>query len=154
MAARETLVLGIGNTITGNDGVGIFTVRALRKELASPACEIIETQETGINLLGTICGYRKAVIIDSIRTGKGRPGNIYKLTQDDFKKGRSLYSSHQIGLATVLELARELNLDVPEQIIIYAVEIEKEGSFGESLTEPVNSAVFKLVDLIKGELVC
>ena len=152
MGCGRTLVLGIGNTIIGNDAIGIMAVRALRKEELSADCLIAETQETGINLLAAICGYAKVIIVDSIRTLKNKPGYIHRFTQDDFKAGRSIYSSHQLGLPTLLEIGRELKLDIPGQMIIYAVEIDKEECFRETLTKPVEKSVSKLVGLIQEEL--
>ncbi len=152
MENPKTLVLGMGNTISGNDGVGIIAARAITEAADSWECEVIETQEAGINLLGTICGYRKAIIIDSIRTVKGKPGEIYRFTQADFKPSLNRCSSHQMGLATVLDIGRELNLDVPGEVTIYAVEIGQDDNFKDGLSAPVNGAVSKLLELIKTEL--
>lgn len=136
----------------GDDGIGIFAARALKEELKMPLFDIEETHEAGLSLLDRISGYKKAVIIDSISTGKAKPGNIYKFTQDDFKSAKEPYSSHRIGLAAILEMARKYNVDAPEELIIYAVEIEKSDTFCDRLTPKAGKALKKLVTLIKKDL--
>ena len=73
----NTLVLGIGNPILTDDGVGIKIAQKLKEEKAR--LEVIMTSEAGIALLDLVAGYDKLVIIDSIKTEKGKPGDLYKL---------------------------------------------------------------------------
>ena len=148
---QKTLVLGAGNTIRGDDGIGIFAARALREQIGS-FLDIKETQEAGLNLLDMIAGYDRVIVIDSVRTRRGKPGSIHRLTKDTFGTTSVIYSSHQMGLATIIKMADNLNMDIPSEIIIYAVEIEKGDSFGEILTPEVRKAIPKAVDLIKKEL--
>lgn len=149
---KKTLVLGIGNTIRGDDGVGILAVRELKEKIVNPLFDIKETHEAGLSLLDLISGYEKAVIIDSIHTGKLAPGDIYKFTREDFESAKEPYSSHQIGLGTILEMAGKYNIDVPKEITVYAVEIENADSFKDGLTPQIEKAVFKVADLVKKEL--
>ncbi len=150
---QKTLVLGIGNTIRGDDAVGIFAVRAFKKENKAAFVDVKETQEAGLNLLGFLTGYKKAVIVDSIVTAKGKPGDIHRLTKSQLCGASSLYSSHQIGLATLIKLCKRLKIDLPKDVILYAVEIEQQYSFSEnSLSSILEKRITKVVSLIQEEV--
>lgn len=82
----KTLVLGMGNTIRGDDGVGIKIIEALKGQLDSSAVEIKQTHESGINLLDKIAGYEKVIIIDSIKSESGMIGDIYRLNPLWYRK--------------------------------------------------------------------
>lgn len=149
---RKTLVLGLGNTICGDDAVGIFAARAFKKENKCSFVDVGETQEAGINLLDLMSGYRKAVLVDSISAQKGRVGTIYRLTRDHLKRGSGLHSSHEIGLATLLDMAQRLEIEMPREIVIYAVAIKNKDAFCERLAPVLRKAIPELVCLIRGEV--
>ena len=147
----KILILGIGNTIRGDDGVGIFAVRSLREHL-DYRIDTKETESAGIVLLEMISGYDKAIIIDSICTGEGNPGDIYRITKDSLKLGFKPCSSHKMGLATIVEMAKNLGIAMPDEIVIYAIEIEKGDSFSDCLTAKVKEAIPKVMNLVEKEL--
>ena len=149
---KKTLVLGLGNTICGDDGVGIFAARAFKKENRSSFVDVGETQEAGINLLGLMTGYHKAVLIDSILTQKGKLGVIQRLTKDHLRRASGHHSSHEIGLATLLEMAKRLEIEMPGEIVIYAVAIKNKDAFCERLAPVLRKAIPELVRLIRGEV--
>ncbi len=151
--AQKTLVLGIGNTIRGDDAVGIFVVRAFKKQNIAAFVDVKETHEAGLNLLGFLTGYQKAVIVDSIVTAKGKPGDIYRFTKRELHGAKSLYSSHQIGLATLIKLGKRLKIELPKDLIFYAVEIKQQDGFSENLlSRIIEDRVVKMVRLIKEEV--
>ena len=131
----NTLILGIGNPILADDGVGIKIAQKLKEE--NPALEMVETSEAGIALLDLITGYSKLIIIDSIKTEQGKPGELYKLDLEDLKPTVGSFSSHGIDIATVFELGQRLGYRMPKDISLYAVEIEDNTTFGEECTQEV-----------------
>ena len=146
----STLVLGIGNPILTDDGVGIKISRKLKKE--NPELEVLETSEAGITLLDLIVGYNKLIIIDSIKTEKGKPGDLYKLELEDLRPSKDLSSSHGIGIATAFELGKELGYKMPEHISIYAVGIKDNSTFGEDCSQEVKERIpFITLQIIKEE---
>ena len=88
----KALVVGIGNPILTDDGAGIRIAQKIRKE--NPKLEVIETSEAGIGLLDLVDGYDKLVLIDSVKTGQGEPGELYKLCLEDLKANADFPSSH------------------------------------------------------------
>jgi len=152
----KILVLGIGNTIRGDDGAGIRAVEVLReyfKEYGIFDIDIKETEEGGINLLGLLAGYKKAIIIDAIVTKDGKKGDIYRLTEKSFAATNVTHSTHQMGLSTIISKAEDMHIDIPGEIVIYAIDVQKGGGgFRDSLTQEIRKAVNRAVDLIKQEL--
>ena len=145
----DTLILGVGNPILTDDGVGIEIAHRLKE--ARPDLEIEETNEAAIVLLDYLVGYDKLIIIDSIKTGKGYPGELYKLSPDDFRKATDCPSAHGIDIATALEVGKSLNCKMPDSVIIYAVEVTDNSRFSEKCTEAVEARIPAIVKQIIGE---
>ena len=135
----KTLVLGVGNPILTDDGVGIRIAQKIKEE--NPKLEVIETSETGIALLDLVDGYDKLVLIDSIKTEQGESGELYKLCLEDLKANADFPSSHGIDIATAFELGQRLGHSLPKYISIYAVEIQDNTTFGENCTEKVKERI-------------
>ena len=135
----NTLVLGIGNPILTDDGVGIKIAQKLKEE--KPDLEVIETSEAGIALLDLIAGYDKLIIIDSIKTEQGKPGELYKLELKDLKPAMDFSSSHGIGIATAFELGERLGYKMPKPVSIYAIEIKDNSTFAEECTQEVEERI-------------
>ena len=149
----KTLVLGIGNPILSDDGVGIKIAHEVRKQLNNPHVAVAETSAAGLSLLDLIVGYDKVIIIDAIQTEKGRAGQIYNMGSEDFSLTKHLSSPHQINLVTALELGKMLNLAMPQEITILAVEAKDVSTFSESCTPAVKKAIPEVVKIVLEELV-
>ena len=135
----NTLILGVGNPILTDDGIGIKIARKIRE--GNPNLEVIETSEAGIALLDLIAGYDRLIIIDSIKTERGKPGKLYKLGLKDLKPARDSPSSHGIDIATAFELGQRLGYRMPQFVSIYAVEIKDNTTFAEECTQEVKERI-------------
>jgi len=136
-----TLILGIGNPILTDDGVGIEIAHRLKE--VRPDLNIEETNEAAIILLDYVIGYDKLI--------QGRPGELYKLGLDDFKKATDFPSSHGIDIATAFEVGKSLGCKMPESVSIYAVEVRDNSNFSERCTEEVEVKIPSIVKRIIGE---
>ncbi len=148
---EKTLILGFGNTIRGDDGIGIFVARSLKEEIYLPDIDVKETDEAGINLLDIITGYEKLIIIDSIQSEDSNVGDVYRFNLSE-KNASNLFSSHGIGLPGIIKIGNALDIDLPKEIIIYAISIENSDSFTDTLSSRGKESISKAVDLIKKEL--
>jgi hydrogenase maturation protease len=150
----KTLVLGLGNTILGDDGVGISVVREIRKKWISfPSVEIVEASLGGLVLLDLINGFDKVIVVDAIMTDDpGSAGFVYKLGLEDLGSIVQPYASHALDLKTTIELGKSLGYKMPATVTIYAVKIEENTIFREGLTPPVEKVVPGLAERIIGEL--
>jgi hydrogenase maturation protease len=149
----KTLVLGLGNSILSDDGVGIRVAQEVGKQLNDPQVTIAETSEAGLRLLDSIVGYDKVIIVDAVQTEKGQVGQIYRMEPQDFSFAKHLTSPHQINLATALELGKMLNLAMPQKITIFAVEAKDITTFSEKCTPEVEQAIPEVVKVVLEELV-
>lgn len=148
----KTLVLGIGNTIRTDDGVGIHIVRELKNKIDNPDIDIKETSLAGFILIDLLRGYDRAIVVDSIKTTNAKVGDIYKLTPDSFKKTIRMASSHEINFATAVELGKKMNIKMPAPILIYAIEIKDNTTFSEQCTPEVQAVIPKVIRMIEDEL--
>ena len=87
------------------------------------------------------------VVVDSIQTGNVPPGTLYVLRSSDMKSV-SGPSPHYVGLLETLQLARELLLNVPKEVIILAVEAADCLTLGGAMHDAVKSAVGLVADLV------
>ena len=135
----KALILGLGNPILTDDGAGITIAQRIKE--GNPDLEVIEASEAGLALLDHIVGYDKLIIIDSIRTEKGRPGDFYRLKLEDLKSTADLSSSHGMDIASAFEIGKGLGYKMPGYVSIYAVEIKDNITFGEGCTEEVEERI-------------
>ena len=150
----KTLVLGLGNSILSDDGVGIRVAHEVANKLHNPQITISETSAAGLSLLDAIVDYDKVIIIDAIQTKKGKAGQIYRMKPEDFSFAKHLSSPHQINLVTALELGKMLNLAMPQEITIFAVEAKDIASFSEKCTPEVEQAIPEVVKMVLAKLRC
>ena len=148
----KTLVLGLGNQILSDDGVGIRVAHEVANQLSNPQVTVAETSAAGLSLLDSIVGYDKVIIIDAIQTEKGEAGQIYRMGTADFSLTKHLSSPHQINLVTALELGKMLNLAMPQEITVFAVEAKDITSFSEKCTPEVEKAIPEVVKMVLQEL--
>jgi len=148
----RTLVLGVGNSILSDDGVGIKVAQESEKRLKDPQVTVSETSGAGFSLLDSIVGYNQVIIIDAIQTKEGKAGQIYRLTLDDFTFAKHFSSPHQTNLVTALELGKMLGLSMPSKVTIFAVEAKEITCFSERCTPEVEQAIPEAVNMVLQEL--
>ncbi len=153
MAVTKKVVIGLGNPILSDDGVGIFAARELEKRLPkNGAIDVVEASLAGFNLLDLFLGYEEAILIDSIQTRGGKVGDIYEFSPETLKHTIRLASIHDLNLATLLEFGRMMNMSIPEKVTIIAVEIEDNTNFKEGCCDLVEAAIPKVVEMVEKQL--
>lgn len=147
----STLVLGMGNPILSDDGVGLEVARRLQEGLLPDGVDVQQSEVAGLRLLELLKGYDKVVIVDALRTGRA-PGDVVRYEARDFKGGHRYGSAHSIGLETALELGRTIGLPMPEDVTVFAIEAADVETFGEEFSPPVAAAAGKVVELVRAEV--
>ena len=146
----KPLVLGLGNDILADDAVGVLAVRAIREKWGG-VVDAVECAVSGIALLEYLVDYEKAVILDAIRTARHPPGSILEL--DPGALGPVLAPSpHYSGLPELLVLAKELELQFPREIKIFALEVVDPYTVGGEMSEAARQAVPALVRRVEEQL--
>ncbi len=145
------MVLGVGNLLFTDEGVGIHAVETLLEQYEfSQNVSIEDGGVLGINLLGIISEADDLIVVDAIRNG-GAPGTLYRLEGDDIpKRILAKNSLHQVDLLEALTLCQALD-KVPETVIV-GVEPEDIETLGLELTPPVQEKMGDLIAMVLREL--
>jgi hydrogenase maturation protease len=101
MPAR-TLVLGVGNLLMGDEGVGIHVVRRLGEKLRDPEVEIVDGGTGGLHLLEYFLGHDRVVLVDAVMGG-GAPGRVSVSNPVYGRDFPPTLVAHDIGLKDVLD---------------------------------------------------
>jgi len=150
----RTLVLGIGNTILGDDGIGVHIAQGLAKEINDENIDVMDTSIDGLNLLELIVGYDKVIIIDAIMTEDGEVGEIYRLRPENIGRlACSATSPHHLNLAATIEIGKRLfPQEIPGEVIIFAVGAQEVTEVTEEITARVKEAIPRVINLVLEEL--
>ena len=144
--AMSTRILCLGNELLADDALGFAVARQLRRVLP-PRIGIVETSESGFYLIDYVLNCSHLIVVDSIVSGSSPPGTIYLLREQDLQLPRG-ESPHYIGLFETLETGRKLNLPVPEEVTIVAVEAADCFLIGGKMHPAVEAAVPRVTDLV------
>lgn len=150
----RTLVLGIGNTILGDDGIGVYVVQGLAKEINDENIDVMDTSIDGLNLLEIIAGYDKLIVVGAIMTEETKAGKIYKLKPKNIGRlASSATSPHHLNLATTIEIGKRLfPQEIPGEVIIFAVGAQEVTEVTEEMTARVKEAIPRVINLVLEEL--
>jgi hydrogenase maturation protease len=154
----KIVVIGLGNPVLGDDGVGWRIADELEAALGAaraaggtmPAVRIERLGVGGLTLMETISGYRAAVLIDAAQF-PGRP--LGEVRSGPFSGvegggGGHLDSAHDVSLDSALELGRRLGAALPERIDTVTVQIEARDEFADGLSPAVEAAVPEAVSAV------
>lgn len=146
----STLLIGVGNEFRGDDGVGILAARRIR-EKTLPGIIIVECDGEATSLLDAWAGMKTVVIIDAVASG-APPGTIHRIDARRQSVSQELFpfSTHALGLAHAVELARSLG-KLPINLVIYGIEGEQ-FTAGSNLSPKVQKALNEVLQLVTGEL--
>jgi len=141
----KCVILGVGNLLLKDEGIGVHVVQALKGMLLPDGVEVVDGG-TSPDLPYLVEGADKLIVVDAVQAG-GEPGSIYRLTPEDVAaRPDALLSAHQMDLLASL---RTLRLDGgPKEVVIIGVEPEEIG-WG---LEPSPKLQERLLEIIKATL--
>lgn len=149
----KTLVLGIGNDILGDDGVGIHVAREVAQRITSADVTVEETGAAGLSLLERIKGYQRLIIADALLTDKTEAGKIHRLTLRDLAATNNSVTPHEAALRTTLEIGESLFPgEMPRDIVVFAVQTHDVDHVTGKMSKAVEAAVPDVVKLILAEI--
>lgn len=149
----KTIILGVGNQILGDDGVGVHVVKELRKHIQDPNIIIDEAITGGMNLLDLLLGYNKAIIIDAVKSETGENGEVKRIPLSDFSTMHSC-NPHDVSLTEAIEMAKKLGeTQIPKEIIVIGIMMKQiPCEFGDKLSKNIAMAVPKAVEMTLNEI--
>ncbi len=152
----NTRIIGLGNSILTDDGVGIYAARELGRRLAengSPTgVDVVETEVAGFALMELMAGWNHVILIDSIQFDQLNPGTVVKIDPKDLHTSLRLRSVHDIDLPTALELGRLMGLTMPSRVTIFGIQAQDALTLGESLTDAADRGMQEAVSLVLKEI--
>jgi hydrogenase maturation protease len=147
---KPFLILGLGNLLQTDDGVGCHVIELLLHRKLPDEVEVMDGGTPGIGLVNLLQGRKRVIIIDAAELND-KPGMFKRFTAEQVALTGSAerISLHRSGVADALALARTLNIQLPE-IIFYGIQPER-IEWGQTLSEPVRDAAKKVVQVILDE---
>lgn len=147
----KIVVLGVGNELLSDEGIGVHVAKELQKEnILPPEVEVLEGGTDGFGLINIITETDRLIVIDSLKGGS-EPGTIYKFDIEDAPGTPDLFktSVHQIGILEVINLSSLIG-KTPETTVI-GVE-PKCISAGMELSPEIQAKIPRVIELVKEEV--
>lgn len=146
MTDKEALVIGIGNPWRGDDGIGHAVVDALAD---TPGLATAKSHGEPAELMELWQGHDPVILVDAIVTGAA-PGTLHRLDAREPLPRGARYSSHGIGLAEAVELARSLD-ELPDTLIVHGIEPARLED-GAGLSPEIRDSLARVVRRITSDL--
>ncbi|MFH1115948.1 MAG: HyaD/HybD family hydrogenase maturation endopeptidase [Pseudomonadota bacterium] len=150
--AETIVVLGVGNILLKDEGVGVRVVEELQSRYDFPDnVRVVDGGTQGLWLMATLQEARRLIVVDAVHGG-GPPGTVYRLEKDDLPTGlRAKQSAHDSDLVEALNLCRLLETE-PETVVVVGIEPADIQPFGLELTPAVACKVEHLIENVLNEL--
>jgi hydrogenase maturation protease len=139
----KTLVVGLGNPILGDDGVGWKVAEEVKKQLPSEADVDVECYSLGgISLMEHLIGYSRAILIDAFALDEPI-GSILILKLDDLPNYSAYHttSTHDTSLQNAIEMGKAMGAPLPDEVMVVGIATKRVHDFSEELSPPVAEAV-------------
>jgi hydrogenase maturation protease len=149
-ARKNCIVVGVGNPLMGDDGIGVEVARSLRKSDLGKSVLVLERQALDISILDQATRASKLVVVDAVKSGR-TPGSVVKFSPG--RQGSPTLSApltHEQGLEDILALAKKGGMRLPP-IVVVGVEPE-DCAPGEGLSERVARALPEVLAKVRAEV--
>ena len=166
----KTLIIGLGNPILGDDGVGWKVAEEVQRRLIADsrwqtaeasglsaighqpsAIEVDCHFGGGLSLMERVVNYDRVLILDAICTRARPPGSLWQFGLGDLPT-RHTVSAHDADLPTALRVAETLGAKIPREIRIIGVEAENVFEFSEHCSPPVAAAIPSASEAVRAQL--
>jgi len=150
VAAATTMVLGLGNLVHADDGIGVHAIQELRADARVPFdVTLLDGGTHGLGLLHHLSGVERLLVIDAIDAGEP-PGTVIRFEGKALRGLPGKASVHQLGFADLM-VALQLLGEAPPELVVLGVQPES-TAWGAELTAPVEKALTPLLEQVIGQL--
>ena len=150
MDEKSILVLGVGNFLLSDEGVGIHVAQQLQKMPLASHVEVLDGGTGGFELITHFHGRKKVIIIDAVKTDD-KPGTVFRFTPDDMAQlQQKAFSVHQFSLHELFYFVRQMK-PRPE-VVVYGIVPLETKLFSTELSKVVNSGVQKMLPSLLEEI--
>lgn len=159
----KTIVIGLGNPILGDDGVGWKVAEEIRKQLTLPRLRLRSPRGNGeevevdveflslggISMMEHLIGYGRAIVIDAVASGQ-EPGSVIVRNLSEIPNFSALHttSPHDTSLQNALKLGKEMGANLPADVIVVGIATDRNFEFSEQLSPSVAEAVPRAAQIV------
>ena len=150
ISPQKVVILGVGNLLLSDEGVGVHVANELMKRELPPGVTVVEGGTDGFRLINVITEADRLIVVDAVKGG-GAPGSIYRFDINEVQNCPSGFktSVHQIGILEVINLSGLIG-KTPQTTVI-GIE-PKSLEMGMELSPEVKAKIPRIIELIWDEL--
>lgn len=145
--AKSALILFLGNPMFSDDRIGLILGEMLKERLKSEGHDVEILEKTGFSLIDYLENRDQAVIVDSVKTGRHKVGEIVHMNLDDLEQDVP-FTSHYVGVPEALKLMRQLDLNPPRNLHILAIEVEDPYTISENISKKLTDRLSEIAQEI------
>lgn len=148
----SVLVLGVGNLLLKDEGIGVRVVEALEQRYRFPeGVELLDGGTAGMELMSAMADRDHLILVDAVRTGAA-PATVVRLAGDEVPAFfRTKVSPHQVGISDVLA-ALTITGEKPANVVVIGV-VPKDLGTGLEMSPEIEGRVEELMDRVVDELI-
>ncbi len=147
---RPILILGIGNILLRDEGVGVHVIEKMQNTPLPEDVELVDGGTAGVDLLDMLAERKKVIVIDAVQADC-EPGTILRFTADELTQpDRIGMSLHELGLGEALKMTKQLGC-APQDVVVFGIK-PKDISCGLELSEQIAESIPKVVELVAAEI--
>jgi hydrogenase maturation protease len=140
------LILGIGNLLQSDEGLGVHIVNQIAQNVEIPEdVEVVDGGTAGFDLLPLMKGREKIIIVDALMVDD-EPGSIYRFKPEQIRSARTRFSLHDVGIIEIIELLKLLGENPDIEII--GVVPEDITTLNMDITARVRESIPKVIEQI------
>ncbi len=149
----KTLILGVGNPILKDDGIGLHVARELKRSVKQIDVDVDTAFTGGLNLVDCMVGYEKVILIDAIHESNAQMGEVKRYALADLPLGHAC-NPHDVSLSEAFRLMKALGeTRLPHTVVVFGiVSPTAPATFGEHVSKALAPAIQKTVDMVLAEL--
>jgi len=150
MKPKKILILGLGNILLGDEGLGVWIAQQLSSQSLPDEIEVIDGGTAGYELLNLLEGRDKVIIIDAVKT-EDKPGSVYKMDLSVLQEDTTMQLSlHQFGLKNVFKMASLM--DINPEVTLVGVVPKDYQKYHIGLSEDLEKVIPLVIETILQEI--
>ena len=147
---KPILVLGIGNILLGDEGIGIHVIQKLQENSLSDKVELLDGGTCGANFMDVLADRQKVVVIDAVHANH-KPATVLRFNADDLEKPNcESLSLHDVGLGETLMMTKQLGC-APKDVVVIGI-VPKNIQAGLTLSPEIATLIPKIIELVLEEI--
>jgi hydrogenase maturation protease len=157
----RTILIGLGNPILGDDGVGWKVAEDVKTRLDSRIASLSKVESIdieflslgGLSLMEHLIGYERAILIDAVSSDHETGSVIVsQLGEMPDYSAFHITSAHDTSLQNALKLGRAMGANLPEDVIVIGIATKHVYHFSEEISPSMAEAIPKAVQIVMGLL--